>query len=88
MALIKNAGGLTLPVFDGGQLLVHGLVCGLGEGFSCGTIAVMHQVRGHHPDETRRNSRNMVSYSIHQHLEVGPVRSTLLSHYNQSMQQM
>ena len=39
---------LTLPVFDGGQLLVHSLVSGFGEGFSCGTIAVMDQVGRHH----------------------------------------
>lgn len=67
MALLKKTGGLTLSVFDGGQLLVHGLVCGFGEGFSCGTIAVMHQVRGHHPDETTlviKNSSNSRSWKI------------------------
>lgn len=41
---------LTLSVLDGGQLLVHGLVCGFGKSFSCGTITVVHQVGGHHPD--------------------------------------
>lgn len=45
---------LTLSVFDGGQLLVHGLVSGFGKGFSGGTVAVVHQVGSHHPDEDRK----------------------------------
>ena len=47
---------LTLSVFDGGQLLVHGLVSRLGEGLGCGAVAVVHQVRGHHPDTNKQET--------------------------------
>lgn len=31
---------------------MHGLVCGFGKSFGCGTITVMHQVGGDHPGGT------------------------------------
>lgn len=48
---MQNTEALTLSVFDGGQLLVHGLVSGFGEGLGGGTVAVVHQVGSHHPNQ-------------------------------------
>lgn len=73
---------LTLSVFDGGQLLVHGLVCGFGKSFSCGTITVMHQVGGDHPDGTGNTSVTTVRSRAAARVQAGALsarRSTITS---------
>lgn len=55
---VENGEQLTLSVLDGGQLLLHGLVRGFGEGFGGGTVAVVHQVGGHHPGRRRAESQS------------------------------
>lgn len=52
--LVENGEQLTLSALDGGQLLLHGLVRGFGEGFGGGTVTVVHQVGSHHPGRRRR----------------------------------
>lgn len=49
---------------------MHGLVCGFGKGFGCGTIAVMDQVGGHHPDQTGRIRKQRWTRLIQQHHSV------------------
>lgn len=61
----QSGGGLTLSVFDGGQLLVHGLVCGFGKRFGGGAITVMHQVGGDHPGRTGDKRDSSVSSCRH-----------------------
>lgn len=61
---------------------MHGLVCGFGKGFSCGTIAVMDQVGGHHPDRQEEpGSKEVNNSSITESASHGqpPHRRVLLS---------
>lgn len=41
---------------------MHGLVCGFGKRFSCGTITVMHQVGGNHPAGTGSTDATTSTY--------------------------
>lgn len=59
--LVENAEQLTLSVLDGGQLLLHGLVRGFGEGFGGGAVAVVHQVGGHHPGRRKSKTQSHVT---------------------------